>query len=107
MRRNVAGRGPGLGFFIFLSTAYVSADPLNCALDGYRTQPGLSAALHADVLILTWQAERGREARIRLTNDRGTPTILDIAARSGGGPWSTVVARAVPEFRVVTGLRRI
>jgi hypothetical protein len=107
MRRSVAGRGLTLGFFILLSAASGSADPLNCALDGYKSQPGLAAAVQADVLTLTWQAERGREARIRLTNDDGTPTIQDLAARSGGGPWSTVVARAVPEFRVVTGLRRM
>jgi hypothetical protein len=83
------------------------ADPLNCSLGEYTPQPGLSATAAGDVLTLVWEAERGSQMRLRLVNERGMPVVEDVAVRNRGGSWATVVAHATPEFRVVTGLRRM
>lgn len=94
------------GALLFIAST-ASADPLNCTLNGYKPAPGLTASVGTDALTLTWDAESGREVRLRLINERGTPTIQDLAVRRRGGAWSTVVAHATPEFRVVTGVRRM
>jgi hypothetical protein len=91
----------------FFVASSVNADPLNCNLAGYKPAPGLSAAVAADALTLAWDAETGREVRMQLTIDRGTPTIQDLAVRRRGGQWAVVVSHATPEFRVVSGLRRM
>ena len=92
-------------FVVAASSA--AADPLNCTLRDYIAQPGLSATATADALTLAWEAERGIEARLRLVVDRGVPIVDDLAVRDRGGAWASVVSRATPEFRIVTGLRRM
>ena len=85
----------------------VAADPMNCSISEYSPQPGLTASAAGDALTLVWEAERGSEVRLRLANERGAPVVADVAVRNRGGAWATVVAHATPEFRIVTGLRRM
>ncbi len=92
---------------LILVASHAAADPLNCSLGEDKPQPGLAASIEGTTLALTWEAESGREVRLRLQNDGGVPTIQDLAIRSRGGGWATVITRATPEFRIVTGLRRI
>ena len=92
---------------LIATASAASADPLNCTLRDYSALPGLSATASAEALILGWEAERGTELRLRLTIDRGVPTIDDLAVRARGGSWASVVTRATPDFRIVTGLRRM
>jgi hypothetical protein len=90
-----------------LMAAAASAEPLTCSLAGYRPQPGLSAAVDGDALAVTWDAETGRALRVRFVNAAGTPMLQEIAARPRRGAWTVVAVNAAPEFRIVTGLRRI
>ena len=92
---------------LIVTARAASADPLNCTLRDYTALPGLSATASAEALILAWEAERGTELRLRLTIDRGVPTVDDLAVRARGGSWASVVTRATPDFRIVTGLRRM
>ena len=39
--------------------------------------------------------------------DEGTPTIRELAIRRKGSAWTTLAANAQPEFRVVSGFRRM
>ena len=93
--------------FFAVAASSAAADPLNCTLRDYTAQPGLSATATADALTLAWEAERGIEGRLRLVVDGGVPIVEDLAVRNRGGAWASVVSRATPEFRIVTGLRRM
>ncbi len=83
------------------------ADQLNCSLAEYRTLPGLIAAVARDVLTVTWDGDGSQELRLRLAINGGAPLIEELAARRKGGAWVTLAVNAKPEFRVVSGLRRL
>src|SRR5262245_61580685 len=87
--------------------ARASADPLACSLTGYKAQPGLTAASADNTLTLTWDGDRNQEVRLRFTVESGTPTIKELAVRRKGGSWSVLAANATPEYRVVSGMRRM
>src|SRR5688572_20194216 len=91
---------------LLVTARSASADPLNCTLREYTALPGLTATASAEALQLAWEGERGTELRLRLTIDRGVPTVDDLAVRARGS-WASVVTRATPDFRIVTGLRRM
>lgn len=88
-----------------VSSAY--ADPLTCTLTGYRAVPGLAASVAADALTLVWEGDRGQELRMRFTVVSGSPTIQELAVRKKGGSWGVLASNATPDFRVVSGLRRM
>src|SRR5437762_11840328 len=83
------------------------ANSLKCDLTGYKGAPGLTAALVGDVLTLTWDGDKNQQGRLRLTNNGGTPTIQELAVRRKGGTWGTLAVNVTPEFRVVSGRRRM
>ena len=89
-----------------LVASAASADPLKCDLTGYKTAPGLTAAVADDTLSLVWDGDNSQELRLRFTLNGGTPTIKELALRKKGGQWATLAANVTPEFRVVSGLRR-
>ena len=90
-----------------LTAATASADPLNCSLAAYKPATGLTATVAGDVLTLNWEADQGQEIRLRLAIDSGTPIIRELAVRRRGGQWGVLAANAKPEFRVVSGFRRM
>ena len=90
-----------------LVTSAAHADPLNCDLGHYRTAPGLAAEVAGDSLVITWEGENGAELRLRFGIEGGTPTIQELGLRPKGGVWRTLATNIRPEFRVVSGLRRI
>ena len=90
-----------------LASLLMRAQAPACDMAGYHAQPGLAAANGADGLTLTWDGERDRDLRMRLGIDAGTPTIRELAVRRKGAAWVTLAANAQPEFRVVSGLRRM
>lgn len=108
MRRALGGvswTALGLGVAI---AAPAAADPLSCDVSGYRAQPGLEAAPASDAITLTWDgAKAGELVRLSLGVEGGAPVVREIAVKPAGGAWSTVVRNAAPEFRVVSGMRRI
>jgi hypothetical protein len=84
-----------------------SADPLTCNLTGYTAAPGLSAAVAGDALSVTWDGARAQELRLRFGIEGGTPTIRELAIRRKGAAWTILAANVAPEFRVVSGMRRM
>ena len=87
--------------------APVAADELVCDLAGYQAQPGLDATLADDILQLVSSGAFEREVRLDLSLQNGTPTIDLLAVRRADGMWSTIITNVQPEFRIVSGLRRI
>ena len=83
------------------------ADPLNCSLSQYKATSGLTAVADAATLTLTWDGDRNQELRLRLGITEGTPTIQDLSVRRRGGAWASLAANVTPEFRVVSGIRRM
>ena len=85
----------------------VHADPLSCDLSAYEAQPGLTATVAGDVLTLTWEGDQENDVRLRFAIDGGTPTLRELAIRPAGGAWRVLATDATPEFRVVSGVRRV
>lgn len=90
-----------------LASLFIRAQAPACDMSGYHPLPGLSASNGADGLTVTWDGERDRVVRLRLGIDAGTPTIRELAIRRKGSVWTTLAANAQPEFRVVSGFRRM
>ena len=107
MRRAVALLITALPAIAFSLTSRTFAAPAACDLTGYHALPGLTAVNGADGVTVTWDGERDRDLRLRLAIDDGTPTIRELAIRRKGSPWTTLAANAQPEFRVVSGFRRM
>ena len=102
-----ARMAPALAAAILFLGPAAKADPLNCRLAEYKALPGLTATVAGDTLTVTWEGDRNEELRLQLAIIGGTPTIQELAARRKGGTWVTLAANATPDFRVVSGLRRI
>ena len=81
--------------------------PLNCDLHDYRSQPGLTAAIADNQLVVTWKGDRDAEIRARYAIDAGQPVVRDLAVRKASGPWAMLGEHLTPEYRVVTGMRRM
>jgi hypothetical protein len=84
-----------------------AADPLACDVRAYRALPGLSAALANDTLSATWTGDGKDELRLRFGIVAGAPTIQELAVRTAGGAWGVLASNITPDFRVVSGLRRM
>ncbi len=82
------------------------ADVLHANLSEYKAAPGLTVSVAGDALIATWEGD-GLEGRLTLAIQGGAPVIRELAARRKGGAWIELAANAAPEFRVVSGLRRM
>jgi hypothetical protein len=94
-------------FVIFASASALHADPLTCSVDHYKSSPGLTAAVADNAATITWDGDNRQELRLRLTINGGTPTIQELAIKRQSGAWTTLLSHAAPDFRVVSGLRRI
>ena len=85
----------------------VQADPLTCSLSEYKASPGLTASVGNNVLTLVWEGDKNEEIRMQVTINGGTPTIQELAVRRKGAQWVTLASNVTPEFRVVSGYRRM
>src|SRR6266699_3514554 len=90
-----------------ICAAGADAGSLSCNLSAYKAASGLTAAMDGNALTLTWDGEGSGEVRVRLTINNGTPTIQDVSVRKKGGAWATIAGNLTPEFRVVSGYRRL
>jgi hypothetical protein len=92
---------------VLFGASVLYADPLTCNLTAYKAMPGLTAVAADNTLTVTWDGDKGSELRLRFAIDRGTPTIRELAVRRAAGSWATLATNVTPEFRVVSGLRRV
>src|SRR5689334_20169009 len=81
-------------------TRYAAALALAAALLPLRGR----ASTDCDV---TWDAGADREARLRFTIEQGTPVVRELAIHPRGSGWRVLAADARPEFRIVSGIRRM
>jgi hypothetical protein len=93
--------------YLFVIASALHADPLTCSVAHYKAAPGLTAAVADNAATVTWDGDNHQELRLRLMINGGTPTIEELAIKRQGGAWTTLLSHAAPDFRVVSGLRRI
>lgn len=79
---------------------------LNCDLGGYRAQPGLTAQLSGDALLVAWDGERGAQLRARFGIEQGRPLIRELAVKRQGGSFAALARDLLPGFSTVSGRRR-
>src|SRR5262245_38502210 len=89
----------------FASVAW--ADPLTCDLAQYKAAPDLNASVANNALTIAWAGDRSQELHMRFAVAGGTPTIEELAVRKRGGTWNVLATNVTPDFRVVSGLRRM
>jgi hypothetical protein len=89
------------------SGATLRADALNCDLAQYKASTGPTASVAQDVLTVSWRGQNGSEMRARYAIDNGQPVIRDLAVRRSGGQWASLGQNLTPEYRVVSGIRRM
>jgi hypothetical protein len=83
------------------------SDALQVDLSAYRPLPGLTAAAADNTISLTWTGDGGDHLRLRLAVESGAPTIEELSVARPSGTWAVLAAHAAPEFRVVSGMRRV
>jgi hypothetical protein len=95
----------------FLKTSAVPTSAattgLNCDMTQYKASTGLTAAIDQDALVVTWAGQGGSEVRARYAIQNGQPTVRELAVHKQGGQWSTLGQNLVPEYHVVSGVRRM
>src|SRR5579863_5594092 len=76
--------------------AGLTADPLACNLDHYKSAPGLIAKAANDALTVVWDGDHNQELRLELVIENQTPTIRELAVRAKGGKWNVLLAGVIP-----------
>jgi hypothetical protein len=85
----------------------VEAAPLPCDLAGYKALAGLTATATGNDLTVAWNGTHNQPLRLRFAIENGVPVIEELALKARGGSWIVLLTHATPEFRLVSGLRRI
>jgi hypothetical protein len=88
-------------------TFVMQADPLRCDFTGYKALSGLTATATASGLTIQWEGSRSQPLRLRFAVENGTPMIEEFVLKARNGTWMPLLSHATPEFRVVSGVRRI
>src|ERR1700694_5626962 len=83
------------------------ADPVPCDLTQYKSSSGLTATTDQNVLTVAWIGQSDSEMRARYAIDGGQPIVHDLAVRRAGGQWVTLGQNLTPEYRVLSGIRRM
>lgn len=111
MRLNVNSRFVLTALFSVLCTlaafAPTAQAQMQCSLSEYKAMSGMTAAVDGNALVLNWDGDKNDEVRMRLAINNGTPTIAELAVRKKGGQWTTLATNASPDFRVISGFRRL
>jgi hypothetical protein len=101
MRRTILGVA---GAAMLATTA--GADPLMCDLAGVKAQRGLNAVAANDQVTVTWAGAQQQELRASFAVVNAAPVVRELAVRVNDA-WRTVATNLTPEFRVVSGIRRM
>jgi hypothetical protein len=89
------------------TTSNVFADPLNCDLRQYRPNNGLTAAVEAETLVVTWSGEKRTELRVTHAIEGGRPVIRQLEIRGKRASWHTLGRNLTPEYHLTSGMRRM
>lgn len=82
--------------------------PGGCDLAGYRALDGLTASLSGGVLTVLWQGDGASQVRARYAIVEARPVVRELAVRAAAAaPWSILGRNLQPEYRVITGVRRM
>jgi len=92
---------------LVLPTLVPAAGSLSCDLTQYKPLPGLTATVGDAGLVVTWKGDHDSEIRARYAIESGQPIVRDLAVRKAAGAWATLGENLRPEYRVVTGVRRM
>jgi len=92
---------------LVLPTLVPAAGSLSCDLTQYKPLPGLTATVGDAGLVVTWKGDHDSEIRARYAIESGRPIVRDLAVRKAAGAWATLGENLRPEYRVVTGVRRM
>ncbi|CCH53377.1 hypothetical protein BN8_02469 [Fibrisoma limi BUZ 3] len=84
-----------------------NADPIRWNLAAYKAQPGLTATVRADTLLLAWAGGVNADYRAYFVVDQGTPKLARLAVRKQGGNWKRLATQLTPEYRVASAIRRV
>jgi len=95
------------GVFLLLISQTALTDPLNCDMSDYQHQDGLSAHIENESLIIAWQGDAGHLLLLHMAIQNKTPVIQELSVQLKNGESQIIIRDAVPEFRVVSGLRRV
>jgi len=87
--------------------AYSQPSPLNADLSNYEAQPGLTAEVQNQQLLIQWEGEDGHELKIYFAVSGGVPTVTELAIRPEAEIWKTIARDLKPEYRIVSGVRRV
>jgi hypothetical protein len=85
----------------------LSAEALTCSLSQYKATQGLTAALEQDTLVVSWAGQNGADVRARYGIDSGKPVVRELAVKKAGGQWTVLGRNLMPEYHVVSGVRRM
>lgn len=88
-------------------TAPAVGPPLKCDMTEYKAIAGLTAAQEPDALVVTSEGQGGPGLRARYAIDGGQPLIRELAVRKPGGQWIVLGQNLMPEYYVVSGVRRM
>src|SRR5215472_9050849 len=87
--------------------AAASPSAIKCSLEQYKASPGLTAAPDQNGVIISWTGQGGAELRARYAIEEGQPVIRELGIRKPGGAWSMLGENLIPEYHVVSGIRRL
>lgn len=91
----------------FFSVGFLLAGDLHYDLTEYSEQPKIKAVVSGDFLDVTWEGREKTQLRLQLTIEQGAPVLKELAVRSDGHNWRTICNDVTPEYRVVSGVRRV
>ncbi|WP_020530362.1 hypothetical protein [Flexithrix dorotheae] len=92
-------------FFNHLVTA--QSDPLNCNLENYTAQPGLTAEVKNETLILNWEGDHENQLQLEFIIQKGMPTIKSLGIQQKNGEYESLFTNVIPEYKIVSGVRRV
>lgn len=94
-------------FLAPLVSCLQTGDPIAYHLDEYHPQTGLDAIVQDEQLTVSWQGDGGQELQMIFGVEDGTPVIRELAISKEGDTWDILGSNLKPEYRVVSGVRRV
>ncbi len=85
---------------------HLCADPIHFNLESYQTQEGLEAKVIDEQLEISWLGENNLHLYLKFSVENGKPIIKELSYTHGEDK-KILITNAQPEFRVVSGTRRV